>query len=176
MSLCGIKHARRLGCQHSYVSLDILLQALDSGNFAEVAATDAQRRSSMFETHIHQWSGWAATGLTEADYAAVEAEIQRRAASVAGMRLEDTSAHGTGGLQFSVLEGAAATVEAGRAGAKEAGATDSHVPAGTVLGPAGELEGVAAAEDTEEVDAEQVGLCMQMSFMPHKRSCVIMCF
>ena len=71
------------------------------------------------------------------------------------MRLTDnTRTNGFDSLQD--LPAAAADGVGGDA-VEEAEARTSQVAAGTVLGPAGEVHGLAAAEDGEEEDAEQVG-------------------
>ena len=112
--------------------------------------------AGVFETRIEQWSRWARSALPDAQHAAVTAELDRWAASAEdGVRLSsDTGADGCDSLQG---QPAAAADGATGDAAEEARAQTSQVDAGTVLGPAGEADGLDAAEEAEEEDAEQVG-------------------
>lgn len=112
--------------------------------------------ASVFETYVQQWSGWTAISLPDAQLAAVKAELDRWSASAeGGVRLTDnTRADGFDSLQNLP---AAAADAVGADAVEEAQAQTSQVAAGTVLGPAGEVDGLGAAEEAEEEDAEQVG-------------------
>ena len=119
--------------------------------------------ASVFETHVEQWSRWAASALPAEQHAAVTSELERWAASAeGGVRLcDDTRADGGDSLQDLP---AAAADGAGGDAVEVAQAQTSQVDAGTVLGPAGEVGGLDAAEGAEEEDAQQVeALCAAIS-------------